>query len=224
MDPFTLLMGATSLAGLGMKIFGGDKQGSDSSAYASQSNAAMQAYGAKATGLNNQIADQEQSANDVRQQAMEVSARRQSLEIMRNSQRMGALALSNAVNSGSQFGSGLAGGEAQVQDQSAFNLQGVNQNLMAGRQMFGIDNTISGLKRNVANNQLTYQMQKGSLDAQYQTQSANNQGMQAFGGGLMQAASPMGAMAKNFMGGNAGGPNPLGSMGSFLSMGSGFGF
>lgn len=223
MDPFTLLMGATSLAGLGMKVFGGASQGDASSQYAQQSNQAMQAYASKAMGLNTQIADQEQAANDVRQNSMEVAARRQSLEITRNNQRMSALALSNSVSSGSQFGSGLAGGQAQIQDQSAFNSLGVSQNLQAGRNMFSINNQISGLKRDVANNQLSYQQQKSSLDANYQTQSSENQGLQSLGGSLMSAAQPMSAMAKNFAGGAAGGPNPLGSMGTFLSMGSMFG-
>src|SRR5258706_2000925 len=115
MDPLTLGIGAI---GLGLQIFGGAKQASDTSALAQKSYA-----------INSQITGLEGQVNDQRRQAMELSARRQQLEIFRNTQRARAQGLAAATNQGAQFGSGLAGGQAQATDEGLFNIAGVNQNL-----------------------------------------------------------------------------------------------
>lgn len=130
MDPLTAGIGA---AGLALQLYGG----------ISASQKAHQAYG-----IQTQIAGLEHQANDQRRQAMELSARRQTLELYRTSQRARALAVNNATNQGASYGnsSGLPGGLAQVVDQTMFNVQGVNQNLEIGRNMFGIDDKISQQK------------------------------------------------------------------------------
>lgn len=130
MDPLTLGIAAV---GVGLQLFGG----------ASASAHAKEAYGIQQniTGLEGQV-------NNQRHEAMELSARRQSMEIFRNSQRARAQAVNNATNQGANYGnsSGLPGGLAQVADQSMFNLQGINQNLELGRNIFGLDDQISKQK------------------------------------------------------------------------------
>lgn len=128
MDPLSLGLG---VIGLGAQLYGG----------LSAASHAREAYGIQSniTGLETQV-------NAQRQTAMELSARRQQMEIFRNNQRAQAMATNNATNQSAQFGSGLQGGLAQVQDQSAFNAQGVNQNLAIGENIFGLDNSISQQK------------------------------------------------------------------------------
>lgn len=130
MDPLTAGIAAV---GVGLQLFGGF----------SASAKAKEAYGIQSniTGLEGQV-------NNQRRTAMELSARRQSMEIFRNAQRARATAINNATNQGASYGnsSGLPGGLAQVSDQSMFNLQGVNQNLEIGRNIFGLDDQISKQK------------------------------------------------------------------------------
>src|SRR5882757_6773508 len=128
MDPLTLGLGAVSL---GMQLFGGLSAASDTK---------------KAYGIQQNITGLEGNVNQQRQAAMELSARRQSLENFRATQRAQSQGLNNAVSQGAQFGSGLAGGEAQITAQGAFNNQGINQNLEIGRNIFGLNDKISQQK------------------------------------------------------------------------------
>src|SRR6266576_3109238 len=119
----------------------------------------LQAFGAfgaaskarEAAQINMGIAADEQQINAQKQQAMQLSARRMQLENLRNNQRLRAQATNAATNQGAQFGSGLPGGLSQIQGQSAFNMQGVNQNLEIGQNIFGITSDISQKKMQLAN-------------------------------------------------------------------------
>jgi hypothetical protein len=79
----------------------------------------------------------QQKAEALRMQAMELDASRKRREMV----RMGIVAQGNAVatasNQGALFSSGLEGSKASITEQTAFNLQGVNQNLEIGRNLFG---------------------------------------------------------------------------------------
>lgn len=161
MDPLTL---GISAVGLGLQAFGSF----------SAAGKAKEAYG-----IQSQITNIEGQVNQQRQTAMELSARRQSMEIFRNNQRARAMAVNNATNQGASYGnsSGLPGGEAQVQNQSTFNLQGVNQNLQIGENIFGLDDQIS--------------KQKLAL-SQVQSQQATDQSIGQLGGGILKSAGTLG--------------------------------
>lgn len=134
MDPLTLGIGAVGLGLQAAGILGG------------ASNAK------RAAEIQNQIGGLEQNLNGQRKMAMELSAKRQSMEIYRTAQRARALALNNATNQGAAYGnsSGLAGGYGQISGQTTTNLNGVNQNLMIGRDIFGINDQISQAKMQLA--------------------------------------------------------------------------
>lgn len=174
MDPFTAFSTATQVVGLGMSLFGGMSAASDAS---------------QAASIQSNIAGLEGGLEDQRHKAMELSASRQQLEILRNNQRARSTAMVNATNQGAQLGSGLQGGLDQVQDQSLFNLAGVNQNLQIGEKMFGINQQITAQKQQLA---------------QIQGQSATDQSIASLGGALVKTGPVIGQIASGFGGGSYG--------------------
>lgn len=163
---------ASAVAGLGLSIFGGMGK-ADAAAQQAQ--------------ISRQMAETEQRQDTVRQRAMELSARRQQMEVLRNAQRARALGLQNATTQGAQFGSGLQGGYGQVSGGAGWNIQGINQNLGFGQQMFGL------------NAQLNQQKMQMTLAG---SSAATAQGWSSLGGSLMQASGPLGRLGKQF------GPSP----------------
>lgn len=176
MDPLTL---GISAVGLGLQAFGGFSAASK----------AKEAYG-----IQSQISGLEGQVNDQRRTAMELSARRQSMEIFRNNQRARSLALNNATQQGASYGnsSGLPGGTAQVDAQSTFNLQGVNQNLDIGRNIFGLDDQIS--------------KQKLALSG-VQSQMMTDQSVSQLGGSISKSAGTLGSIGQYGYGQVSGGLN-----------------
>lgn len=166
---------AVSAVGLGMSIFGGLDQ------------AAISKQQAQVSG---DIANQEQGINNQKQQAMELAGRRQQLEIIRNNQRARALAENNATNQGAQFGSGLQGGLAQVQDESLFNLSGVNTALETGRNIAGYNRAISQDKIRLA---------------QLGGDASSAAGFASLGGSILKAGPIVGSFATGFGGKSYGG-------------------
>ena len=165
MDPISLAIGAV---GLGMQIFGGMGQ-----ARASEEAARISADEAK----------QEQGINAQKQQAMELSGRRQQMEITRNAQRARAMAVQSATTQGAQFGSGLQGGLAEVTDQSLFNLVGVNSALETGRNINQYNNAITQDK---------YAMAKA------QSSGAQDAGYASLGGALLKSGPIIGQISQGF--------------------------
>lgn len=165
-----LLGAGVSAIGLGMSIFGG----LDQSRIAKEQ--AM---------VSGDIATQEQGINHQKQQAMELAGRRQQLEIIRNNQRARALAENNATNQGAQLGSGLQGGLAQVQDQSLFNLVGVNSALETGRSIAGYNDKISQDKIRMA---------------QLGGDAASAAGFASLGGSILKAGPMVGSLSGGFGG------------------------
>lgn len=173
MDPLSLGIG---LGGLALQIFGGVK---------SASNAKEQAA------VSQQISGYERDENNVRQQAMQLSARRQQVEIFRNAQRMRAAGINAAVNQGASGGSGLQGALSYNTSQALWNSQGVNQNLDLGQQMFGIDNQISGAR---------------VRSSQLQSQAATDNGIMSLGGAVLNFGAKNYGFMKGFgSGSNSGG-------------------
>lgn len=162
MDPITAGLG---IVGLGMQLFGGMAAADEAQ---KQAEISRQNYG-----LETQV-------NAQRRQAMELSASRQRLENYRNTQRVRAAGLNNAVSQGAQTGSGLAGGQSQATSQGLFNDQGVVQNLTIGRNIFGLNDQISGNK---------------VLMSQSQSAQATDQGWASFGSSLTKNAGTISNIA-----------------------------
>jgi hypothetical protein len=78
-------------------------------------------------------------AENVRRTAMEISARRQQTENVRNAQMARSLALTTGASQGAQFGSGVAAGMGQASAQGAYANLGISQNLQLGERMFDIN-------------------------------------------------------------------------------------
>lgn len=171
MDPISLAIGAV---GLGMQIFGGMGQSKNA---------------AQAAKISQDEARQEQGINEQKQQAMELSGRRQQMEISRNAQRARAMATNSAVSQGAQFGSGLQGGLAEIEDQSLFNMVGVNSALQTGRNIAGYNNNITQDKIAMAN---------------VQSDSAKNAGIASLGGALIKAGPIIGNLSQGFGGSKIG--------------------
>lgn len=162
MDPLTLGIAAV---GIGMQAYGmfGANEAQEQAQASAQRTAVL-----------------EQQVNAQRRNAMELNARRQQLEIYRNAQRARAQGTAAAVNQGASKGSGLQGGLAQVYGQSAFNLQGVTQNLEIGRNIFGLNDQISKEK---------------ALQSSYQSEAATYGGIASFGGSVTGSAGTLGKFA-----------------------------
>lgn len=116
---------------------------------------------------------QERNIQESQRQAMELGARRESLEIIRNQQRGRALALSTNVaqgGSGATRGSSALGGAyGQIGGQTGVNLNGVSQNLQIGQDIFAANNNISNNRVDMANLEYSYAQQQ----AQNQTMKSN---------------------------------------------------
>jgi len=173
MNPIADLAAITQVVGFGMSLFGGVSAAEDAK---------------HAADIQSKIAGYEGDLEDQRHKAMELAASRQSMEIIRSNQRSRSLAVNNAVNQGANLGSGLQGGLAQVQDQSLFNLAGVNQNLEIGQAMFGINKQITEQKQQLA---------------QVQGQSATDQGIASMGGTLVKAGPTFGNIVSSYTGGSS---------------------
>ncbi len=145
-------------AGLGLDIFGS----------IGASNAAS-----KAAGISENITGLEGQVNAQRQLAMQVSARRQQMQIIRTNQQAKAQATAAATSQGAQFGSGLQGGLAQIAGQSGSNLLGEDQQLSIGNAIFGLDTQIT---------------QQKIAQTQAQSQGAADSGLASLGGTLLKAA------------------------------------
>lgn len=133
------------------------------------------------------IGQDELSINQQKRNAMEIDARRRSLEMVRNNQKARSLAQTSATTQGAQFGSGLQGAYGGISGQGQTNLLGVNQNLEIGRNIFNTDTDISNLR-----------IQDSGL------QSSMNQGngLAALGGAITGSAGKIGQMGQSVNQGN----------------------
>jgi len=156
--------------------------------------------------INQGIVAQQKNIEATKRQAMEVDARRQQLEIIRNQQRGRALGLTTATSQGASKGSGLQGGYGQISGQTGVNLLGVQQNLQAGRQVFDANAAITNLNSDMADLTYNYAVQQAAnqtarsnlqygyaeSNAGFQTRLAENQTLMSQGAG--QVAMGQGQM------------------------------
>lgn len=170
--------------------------------------------------INQGIVGEQKEIEATKRQAMEVDARRQQLEIIRNQQRGRALGLTTATAQGASRGSGLQGGYGQISGQTGVNLLGVQQNLQAGRNIFDSNAAITDFNSDMADLTYNYAVQnaanttaKSNLaygyaesNAAFQTRMAENQtlssqgaGQVAIGQGQMQVGQSQMALGGQLM-------------------------
>ncbi len=107
----------------------------------------------------------EQDIQKQRGQAMELDARRKSLEVVRNQQRARALALTTATAQGAQGGSGLQGGYGQATGQAGTNLMGIQQNLQIGRNIQAFNQGISNNRIDAMELENAYAHQRAGVNS-----------------------------------------------------------
>ncbi len=159
MDPVSLMMGATSMVGIGMSLFG---TSSAMKASKDESQAGME------------IGRLDMAANEQRRTQMELMSSRQQLQLVRNSQLARSMALTSATASGAQQGSGLQGGLGQISGQTNTESKATSQNLGIGENIFTLDNQIDEQRIRIAKDQ-------GDL--------ATAQGWQSLGGAVSKIGS-----------------------------------
>lgn len=170
MDPISIGLGAV---GLGLQIFGGMESAAISKQQAQQSMA---------------IAADEQKINKQKQLQQQMESRRMQLQTSRNAQRQRAQGIAAAVNQGAAQGSGLQGALAQNTSENLFNLQGIHQAGQISEQIFGLNDSISGHK-----------MQLAALGGE----QAAAQGLASLGGSLIKIGPTVGAFGKDIFGGSS---------------------
>lgn len=166
MDPISA---GLSVVGLGLQLFGG---------LSASSNAQQQAD------VSMKIAGEEAKINQQKQLQQQLESRRMQLQTIRNTQRQRAQGIQAAVNQGANKGSGLQGALAQNTGEGIFNLTGINQASQISNSIFGINNTIS-----------QYKMQLAQLGGE----AATDQALSSLGGAFVKIAPTAGAFGKDAM-------------------------
>jgi hypothetical protein len=132
---------------------------------------------------NKQIAADQQRQEALRQQAMELDAKRRQVEFVRQQQRSRAASLTTATASGSEYGSGLEGAYGQSSGATNTNMLGVSQSLQLGQQNFGISKDITNARYSLA-------------DAG--ASAAFGAGLSSLGGALITSAGALGKIGQGF--------------------------
>lgn len=153
-------------------------------------------FGNKAAEKNNEAQRRqlmlEQAAENERRQHMELVKRRKDREVVRNAQRMHALSTQVATSQGAQFGSGYAGGQAQITQDAGSNLLALNQELFYGRRIFDINAQITENRKNIS---------EANQDMQFA------QGLSSLGSSLFNAAQPLARAATGLRPGQQSSPS-----------------
>lgn len=172
------------VVGIGLSIFGGLEQAKVAKEQAK---------------VSSHIGEMELGINESKREAMELNARRQQMEIFRNTQRARAQATNAAVNQGANLGSGLQGGLADVANQGLFNLFGVNAALQTGEKIASYNDAISQDKIQLA------KLGGDAADAQMWT---------SLGGALVKSGPTIGQLTQGFGSFFGGGGNYSGTPGA----------
>jgi len=174
-------------------------------------------------GINQKIFGLEQGIESQKRSAMELSAKRQQLEIIRNQQRARALGLTTATAQGAAQGSGLQGAYGQISGQTGVNILGVQQNLAIGRNIFGINADVSGqrvamsqLQTSFARQQADLVTQQSQLKSQYAREGADLTTQYAAAGGQLSTAQGQSSLAQGQIGF---GSSLLGTAGNIFNIG-----
>lgn len=147
---------------------------------------------------NQQIAVQEQQAAALQKQQADLQNSRYRMQVARQANLARATALSNATNSGSEFGSGLQGGFAQIAGQANTGQLGAQQNQELTNALFSTNQSISGLR-----------IQQQGYNSDYYTGA----GFQSLGGSLISSMGQLGRLGGGF---NLGGSTYVPSWGEYI--------
>jgi hypothetical protein len=163
-DYSTQIGTGVGLFGTGLSLFSGLEASNAANAASQQS--------MNQTMLSMQVQTQQE-------QMMELNARRQQMQTVRQQQMARSLATTNATSQGAQFGSGLQGGLASITGQAATNQAGVSAGLQSARQISMLDTQIDASKL---------------WQARDQQSSSMWQGIGAIGGALAKASGSLGSI------------------------------
>lgn len=182
MDPIT---SAIAIAGVGAQLFGaGGVFGSISS------ESVIAGQETQLSQKNTQLQIQE---NQQRRLAMQISARRQQTQDTRTAQMTAARNLSAGVSqTGGTTSSSVQAGQQGATSGGAYNIQGVQQNLSIGEQLFNFQDQMS-------QNQIAMAGLQGQMNTK-QGQAAIFGGIGSLGGSLAGSAGPLGNILGNFFG------------------------
>lgn len=219
----SLILGVTAItaaAGVGLQVAGMQKQQDAADKMAEGSAIQQQGY-AQETVVAKDNADSaktvaldEMKQETLREQTMELSAKRSFTESIRQAQAGHATAVATASAQGASFGSGLMGGLAQIAGVANTNLLGTRQQFQMGQQNFGINQDITNERVRQADNASKMAdaqgtvAQGGGVIQQGQGMSTAAAGLSSLGGSIVNAAGTFGKLSGGF-GGN-GTPTPVG--------------
>lgn len=132
-----------------------------------------------AAAAQQQIAQLDIQADSQRRTAMELTARRQMMQNVREQQYARSMALSTATGQGAAYGesSGLRGGYGSISGQAGNNILAMSQNLQIGEHIFDINNQIDAAKMELAKDQAG---------------EANAAGLSSLGGSIGKSLGPFG--------------------------------
>lgn len=214
----TAILAATAVAGVATSVYGMSKQQSgykqEQAGYAQmqQGYQAQAAAAAQAAGYNKAIAGDEQQQDQIRRTAMQVGAKRDTIQAVRQAQQARSMSIAAATAQGAGFAggfgpsSGYSGGAAQVNSRNNFNILGINQNLQAGEGMFNLNADITqqriGLADTstaMANAQGTVAMGQGTVGLG-QGMVGQGQGYMSLGGQLVSSAGTFANVATSLGG------------------------
>ena len=202
------------------------------------SKASEQSYAASSASadINQGVIGAERGIESQKRSAMELSAKPQQLEIIRNQQRARSLGLTTATAQGAAQGSGLQGAYGQISGQTGVNILGVQQNLEVGRNIFDLNRTISERRIDMSNLQRQYARQQADVTTeqagakfQYAQAGADLATQYAAAGGNLATAQGLSSAAQGQIsfGGSlvntAGSIFNIGQVGAKFAGGIGFG-
>lgn len=118
---------------------------------------------AASVGINKQVLEYEKFIESKRREQMEVTGRRDIMQVFRNRQAAESMSLATAVSQGASRGSGLAGARGAIAGQSNFNLTGILGNLSIGRSIFDTNALITGKKSEHSDLELAYARQRADI-------------------------------------------------------------
>lgn len=182
MDPITLGIAAV---GLGTSLYG------MFSSHGAQKDLAKQQQADQA--LQQQKFGLEQQVNDQRQNAMELSARRQNVETFRQAQKLQAASVFASNSQGAGYGSGASAGQASGKSQGLFSSLGINQNLGIGENIFSLDRSISSVNAQSSALKSQESLTKGEI--------SNDQQWTQLGNSIMGSAGTLGKVG-TYLGGS----------------------
>lgn len=174
--PVGMAIGAA--VGIGFQLFG-----------ASKSAAASQAYNAAQV---QQIQTEEQ-VQTLQNQAANLGFQRQDMENLRKTQQAMAVGLARGVNQGAQFGSGVAGGQAETQSEGNWNKLGISNAKQTTNDIFALNKQINAQRIAQANAGMNVQ---------------TGQAYSSLGSGIINDLGAIGRLSSGF--GNSGNPTSPG--------------